>query len=89
MSVTNPRQDCKNLIYCQVKTDNNLPRIAIPVMAPADMLLFVDVVREGSFTAAVRHAGISKQALSERIDRLETALGAGGPGSREARGQVL
>lgn len=39
------------------------------------MLLYVDVVREGSFTAAARHVGISKQAVSERIYKLEAALG--------------
>jgi DNA-binding transcriptional LysR family regulator len=39
------------------------------------MLLFVDVVRESSFTAAARRHGISKQAVSERIGRLEAALG--------------
>lgn len=48
------------------------PNIAI---SPADMLLYVDVVREGSFTAAARHLGISKQAVSERIHKLEAALG--------------
>lgn len=45
------------------------------MISPADMLLYVDVVREGSFTAAARHVGISKQAVSERIRKLETALG--------------
>jgi DNA-binding transcriptional LysR family regulator len=44
-------------------------------VSPADMLLFVDVVREASFTAAARRQGISKQAVSERIGRLESALG--------------
>jgi DNA-binding transcriptional LysR family regulator len=44
-------------------------------ISPADMLLYVDVVREGSFTAAARHVGISKQAVSERIYKLEAALG--------------
>jgi DNA-binding transcriptional LysR family regulator len=39
------------------------------------MLLFVDVVREASFTAAAKRQGISKQAVSERIGRLEAALG--------------
>ncbi len=48
------------------------PNITI---SPADMLLYVDVVREGSFTAAARHVGISKQAVSERIYKLEAALG--------------
>ena len=41
----------------------------------ADMLLYVDVVREGSFTAAAHHVGVSKQAVSERIYKLEAALG--------------
>ncbi|MDH4449027.1 MAG: LysR family transcriptional regulator [Rhodoferax sp.] len=44
-------------------------------ISPADMLLYVDVVRSGSFTAAARHAGISKQAVSERMYKLESALG--------------
>jgi DNA-binding transcriptional LysR family regulator len=48
---------------------------AAPGISPADMLLFVDVVREASFTAAARRHGISKQAVSERIGRLESALG--------------
>jgi DNA-binding transcriptional LysR family regulator len=46
-----------------------------PSISPADMLLFVDVVREASFTAAAKRQGISKQAVSERIGRLEAALG--------------
>lgn len=48
---------------------------AVPSISPADMLLFVDVVREASFTAAAKRQGISKQAVSERIGRLEAALG--------------
>jgi molybdate transport repressor ModE-like protein len=44
-------------------------------VSPTDMLLFVDVVREGSFTGAARHVGISKQAVSERIHKLEDTLG--------------
>lgn len=47
----------------------------IQPIAPADMLLFNDVVVRGSFTAAARHHGISKQAVSERVSRLEQALG--------------
>jgi DNA-binding transcriptional LysR family regulator len=41
----------------------------------ADMLLYVDVVREASFTGAAKHLGISKQVVSERINKLEKALG--------------
>jgi DNA-binding transcriptional LysR family regulator len=48
------------------------------------MLLFVDVVREASFTAAAKRQGISKQAVSERIGRLEAALGVRRP-QRTAR----
>lgn len=44
-------------------------------ISPADMLLFVDVVREAGFSAAARALGISKQAVSERINNLESALG--------------
>lgn len=39
------------------------------------MLLFADVVQRGSFTAAAKLNGISKQAVSERISKLEAALG--------------
>lgn len=42
---------------------------------PADMLLFVSVVREGSFTAAAGTLGITKQSVSERVNRLERRLG--------------
>jgi DNA-binding transcriptional LysR family regulator len=42
---------------------------------PADMLLFADVVREASFTAAAQAHGVSKQAVSERVSRLEATLG--------------
>jgi DNA-binding transcriptional LysR family regulator len=45
------------------------------LISPADMLLFVEVVREAGFSAAARRVGISKQAVSERIGKLETALG--------------
>lgn len=55
--------------------DNKTPMNPSVSISPADMLLYVDVVREGSFTAAARHAGISKQAVSERIHKLEAALG--------------
>jgi DNA-binding transcriptional LysR family regulator len=41
----------------------------------ADMLLYADVVRESSFTGAAKHLGISKQVVSERINKLEAALG--------------
>jgi DNA-binding transcriptional LysR family regulator len=39
------------------------------------MLLFAAVVREGSFTRAARHLGVSKQTVSERIGNLEERLG--------------
>lgn len=39
------------------------------------MLLFATVVSEGSFTAAARALGISKQTVSERIAQLEERLG--------------
>jgi DNA-binding transcriptional LysR family regulator len=41
----------------------------------ADMLVFADVVREGSFTRAAKRIGITKQSVSERIANLESALG--------------
>jgi DNA-binding transcriptional LysR family regulator len=63
------------MIYCQFKIDNNIAMNPITAISPADMLLYVDVVREGSFTATARHLGISKQAVSERIYKLEAALG--------------
>jgi DNA-binding transcriptional LysR family regulator len=44
-------------------------------VSPADMVLYADVVQLGSFTATARQHGISKQAVSERIIRLESALG--------------
>lgn len=40
-----------------------------------DMLLFAAVVREGSFTRAAGLLGISKQAASERVSKLEQQLG--------------
>lgn len=46
-----------------------------PPVPPADMLLFATVVREGSFTGAARHLGVSKQTASERIGKLEERLG--------------
>lgn len=42
---------------------------------PADMLLFVTVVREGGFTRAALSLGLTKQSVSERIARLESSLG--------------
>jgi DNA-binding transcriptional LysR family regulator len=48
---------------------------SIRVVSPSDMLLFVDVVNEASFTGAARRQGISKQAVSERISKLEATLG--------------
>jgi DNA-binding transcriptional LysR family regulator len=43
--------------------------------SPADMLVFADVVREGSFTKAAKRRGITKQSVSERVAKLEAALG--------------
>jgi DNA-binding transcriptional LysR family regulator len=45
------------------------------MISPADMILFATVVREGSFTGAARRIGITKQAASERIAKLESQLG--------------
>ncbi|MBK6923620.1 MAG: LysR family transcriptional regulator [Deltaproteobacteria bacterium] len=45
------------------------------MISPADMILFAAVVREGSFTGAARHLGITKQTASERIAKLEMQLG--------------
>ncbi|NMO19866.1 LysR family transcriptional regulator [Pyxidicoccus fallax] len=45
------------------------------MIPPADMLLFVAVVREESFTRAARQLGITKQTVSERIGKLEERLG--------------
>jgi DNA-binding transcriptional LysR family regulator len=44
-------------------------------VAPSDMVLFAVVVRAGGFSAAARQLGITKQSVSERIARLEDALG--------------
>jgi DNA-binding transcriptional LysR family regulator len=43
-------------------------------VTPQDMVLFAAVVRAGSFTAAARALGLTKQSVSERIARLEAAL---------------
>jgi DNA-binding transcriptional LysR family regulator len=48
--------------------------ISSPI-SPADMLLFADVITQGSFTAAAQVNGISKQAVSERVAKLEAVLG--------------
>jgi DNA-binding transcriptional LysR family regulator len=45
------------------------------MISPADMLLFAAVAREGSFTGAARRLGITKQTASERLRKLEDALG--------------
>ena len=45
------------------------------MIPPADMLLFAAVVREGSFTRAAAHLGITKQTVSERLAKLEERLG--------------
>jgi DNA-binding transcriptional LysR family regulator len=44
-------------------------------IAPADMVLFAAVVREGGFTHAATRLGVSKQTVSERIAKLEARLG--------------
>ncbi len=44
-------------------------------ISPADMLLFAAVVRDGSFTQAAKHFGITKQTVSERVAHLEEQLG--------------
>ena len=44
-------------------------------ISPSDMLLFAAVVREGGFTRAAAALGITKQTVSERVARLEEALG--------------
>lgn len=44
-------------------------------ISPGDMLLFAAVVREGSFTRAAARLGVTKQTVSERVARLEEALG--------------
>jgi DNA-binding transcriptional LysR family regulator len=44
-------------------------------ISPGDMLVFTAVVREGGFTRAARHLGLTKQSVSERVARLEAALG--------------
>jgi DNA-binding transcriptional LysR family regulator len=50
-------------------------REIVPEPAPADMLMFAEVVREGSFTKAAKRIGITKQSVSERVAKLEAALG--------------
>jgi DNA-binding transcriptional LysR family regulator len=50
-------------------------KLTVNDIAPADMLLFADVVQQSSFTAAAQLNGISKQAVSDRIGKLEAALG--------------
>lgn len=52
---------------CQAILDN--------VIVPTDLLLFASVVSEGSFTAAARLQGITKQSVSQRISHLEEQLG--------------
>lgn len=43
---------------------------------PADLLLFSAVVREGGLSAAGRALGLTRQRVSQRLARLEAALGA-------------
>jgi DNA-binding transcriptional LysR family regulator len=45
------------------------------MIAPADMVLFAVVVREGNFTRAAQRLGLTKQTVSERIGNLEGKLG--------------
>jgi DNA-binding transcriptional LysR family regulator len=45
------------------------------MIAPADMVLFAVVVREGNFTRAAQQLGLTKQTVSERIGNLEGKLG--------------
>ncbi|AGC45317.1 LysR family transcriptional regulator [Myxococcus stipitatus DSM 14675] len=45
------------------------------MVSPSDMLLFVTVVRDESFTRAAQRLGITKQSVSERIRNLEEQLG--------------
>ncbi|WP_224364264.1 LysR family transcriptional regulator [Hyalangium versicolor] len=45
------------------------------MISPADMMLFVTVVHEESFTRAARKLGVTKQTISERIGKLEEQLG--------------
>lgn len=42
---------------------------------PSDMVLFAAVVRDGSFTKAAAHLGVTKQSVSERLAKLEEKLG--------------
>jgi DNA-binding transcriptional LysR family regulator len=50
------------------------PLLALAI-DPRDLLVFSAVVRDGGFSAAGRGLGSSKQAVSERVARLEAALG--------------
>lgn len=45
------------------------------MIAPSDMVLFAHVVRAQSFTGAARTLNVTKQSVSERVARLEAALG--------------
>lgn len=47
----------------------------MPIESFNDVLAFVHVVREGSFTRAAAHVGVSPSALSHAIRGLETRLG--------------
>ena len=46
-----------------------------PARSAADLVSFVAVVRDGSFTKAAASLGMTKQAVSGRVARLETRLG--------------
>lgn len=46
-----------------------------PTRSAADLLSFVAVVRDGSFTKAAASLGMTKQAVSGRVARLEARLG--------------
>jgi DNA-binding transcriptional LysR family regulator len=45
------------------------------MIAPADMILFAAVARLGSITRAAVERGVTKQTVSERVGKLEAALG--------------
>jgi DNA-binding transcriptional LysR family regulator len=63
------------LTLCHVLTDNDPMPELVTEPTPADMLVFAEVVREGSFTKAAKRIGITKQSVSERVAKLEAALG--------------
>jgi DNA-binding transcriptional LysR family regulator len=46
-----------------------------PTIEPNDLLLFAQVVEDGSFSAASQHLGVPKATLSRRLSLLEARLG--------------